>query len=252
MTLDVTGLDVSGRCAIHGETGCFDCMVGGSNPTFTPRDHRVGNYGDQFRKPGSGNSAIDLHIREERRTATTPAPIPASSNLATDKQRTFLTQLLGERGTQMQRDAIDVETLQRWEASRLIDELMKQPRPTVTVTRARPVITSAPQAPAPSPLPQVPDGRYAIEIDGTVKFYRVNTGRDGRVWLDVQASDDLHPIHNYATKLAVFTAIAADVRGALARYGIALGVCGVCGRTLTDAESIALGIGPVCREKGGW
>lgn len=32
-------------------------------------------------------------------------------------------------------------------------------------------------------------------------------------------------------------------------FGIATGVCTICGRALTDSESIAFGIGPDCRKK---
>lgn len=35
-------------------------------------------------------------------------------------------------------------------------------------------------------------------------------------------------------------------------YGALYGTCCVCGRTLTNEESIAAGIGPICAEKGGW
>lgn len=40
--------------------------------------------------------------------------------------------------------------------------------------------------------------------------------------------------------------LAGDPKGALARYGRATGRCGVCGRELSDPESVALGIGPIC------
>lgn len=40
--------------------------------------------------------------------------------------------------------------------------------------------------------------------------------------------------------------VCADVVGAVARYGLELGVCGVCNRQLTNDESRRLGIGPVC------
>lgn len=35
-------------------------------------------------------------------------------------------------------------------------------------------------------------------------------------------------------------------------YGRKTGICSCCGRTLTNAVSKALGIGPICREKFGW
>jgi hypothetical protein len=46
-------------------------------------------------------------------------------------------------------------------------------------------------------------------------------------------------------------AIAADPRGSAIDYGRETGQCACCGRTLTNAESIDLGIGPVCAEKWG-
>ncbi len=48
----------------------------------------------------------------------------------------------------------------------------------------------------------------------------------------------------------ILTAIANDP-DALARFGQELGKCGKCGRDLTDEESRAIGIGPVCREQLG-
>lgn len=35
-------------------------------------------------------------------------------------------------------------------------------------------------------------------------------------------------------------------------YGTLYGMCCVCGRTLTDEDSIAAGIGPICGNKEGW
>lgn len=43
--------------------------------------------------------------------------------------------------------------------------------------------------------------------------------------------------------------IAADPLGAAIAYGRKTGTCSCCGRTLTNAESIELGIGPICRDK---
>lgn len=49
----------------------------------------------------------------------------------------------------------------------------------------------------------------------------------------------------------VLTAIAADPDGECRMYGQRTGSCSCCGRELTNAESIELGIGPICREKWG-
>jgi hypothetical protein len=47
-------------------------------------------------------------------------------------------------------------------------------------------------------------------------------------------------------------AVAADPMSAAIAYGKRFGKCSVCARTLTDAESIARGIGPVCATRFGW
>lgn len=108
---------------------------------------------------------------------------------------------------------------------------------------------AAPKAEAAKPV-SVPSGHYALVIDGVVKFYRVNNVTEGKwagyTFVDAQASDDFHPIRNRASSREILALIAADVKGALVRYGHELGRCGVCRKTLTDAESIAAGIGPVC------
>jgi len=43
-----------------------------------------------------------------------------------------------------------------------------------------------------------------------------------------------------------------DPKAAAAAHGQASGNCSICGRDLTDPDSIALGIGPVCIETAGW
>lgn len=43
--------------------------------------------------------------------------------------------------------------------------------------------------------------------------------------------------------------VAADLPTAVARFGLELGICGVCGSALTNEESRRLGIGPICRNK---
>jgi hypothetical protein len=50
---------------------------------------------------------------------------------------------------------------------------------------------------------------------------------------------------------AVLIEAANDPLTAAIRYGKETGSCSCCGRDLTNAESIRLGIGPICREKFG-
>lgn len=51
--------------------------------------------------------------------------------------------------------------------------------------------------------------------------------------------------------LAILSEIAADPAGQARLYGKRTGICCCCGRELTDPESIAAGIGPVCATKWG-
>ncbi len=46
--------------------------------------------------------------------------------------------------------------------------------------------------------------------------------------------------------------IAQDPKGAAIAYGRMTGSCACCGRALTDKDSVAAGIGPVCAENFGW
>lgn len=95
----------------------------------------------------------------------------------------------------------------------------------------------------------VPDGRYAVRTDeGHFAFYRVWNG-DRAVCVYQQLSDDEQRVPR-ATAKAVLAKI-SDVGPleASKAYGQKIGVCGVCHRTLTNPDSIAAGIGPVCAGK---
>jgi hypothetical protein len=107
------------------------------------------------------------------------------------------------------------------------------------------------------PLPDVPAGRYAIEVEGVLKFYHVDKPTDGRwtgyTFVSVRASDTKYPVRGMDQKRAVLNAIiAAGVQQATERFGRELGICGICGRSLTDDESRARGIGPICAALRGY
>ena len=73
----------------------------------------------------------------------------------------------------------------------------------------------------------------------------------GFVFIKQMASDTEYPVRG-TRRGVVFDAIAADPQAASVRYGREIGACGVCGRTLTDEDSRARGIGPICADKMGW
>jgi hypothetical protein len=98
----------------------------------------------------------------------------------------------------------------------------------------------------------VATGRYAIPgDDGALRFYSVKRDEERvAVWVDVWASDARYPIRAIPQRVEILKAIAADP-DAGPRFGREIGRCYVCGRTLTDETSRALGIGPICRGGGG-
>lgn len=114
----------------------------------------------------------------------------------------------------------------------------------------------APTSIAPTALPKVADGYYAVDTDGKISFYHVNTPTEGRwegyTFVDVQAGSDFIKLPSQRVRNAVIAKIAVDPKEASLRYGREIGRCGVCGRTLTNQDSRDRGIGPVCADKMGW
>lgn len=116
--------------------------------------------------------------------------------------------------------------------------------------------TKAPQAEMP------PEGYFFIidptepDPDKVEKFFRVRHGRkdtrwEGYAFLDVQASDFFYPVRDPRRRAEIFKVILKDPVSAMNEYGMRLGRCGVCNRTLTDRHSILRGIGPICAERLG-
>jgi hypothetical protein len=188
-------------------------------------------------------------------------PEPASTEpSATERQVNYLNTLYRERGERARTG------LTKREASAEIARLLGQPK-------------VADPAPA-TDMPDVPAGRYAVwtnewhaEVDGngntvnadistgymthSIKFYVVDRPLEGRwagrTFVSVQASDEKHPVRNARDRVRVLDAIvAAGIKESMLLYGKEIGKCGHCGRTLTNDESRAAGIGPVCAGKMDW
>lgn len=171
-----------------------------------------------------------------------PSAVRVQADRATDKQVAFLTKLREERGLETD----DIAGLTKREASAEIDRVMKLPR------TAREVPTSAPVA-------DVPAGRYAIDKrDGGVAFYQVDRPTEGRwagytfVKLLVGAPGDWRRERVGDWRATLARIAEAGPREAAIRFGMESGYCGRCGSPLSNAESLRLGIGPVCRDKAGW
>lgn len=111
----------------------------------------------------------------------------------------------------------------------------------------------------------LPDGTTraaALNEDGGLSFVRLDKVTTGRWagWVFVRAilgADEDRRLGAHRPGEAdyagawptVIRNVLADVPAAVVRYGLELGVCGVCNRTLTNEESRATGIGPICRAR---
>jgi hypothetical protein len=189
------------------------------------------------------------------------APRDASSRVLTGfasaKQVEFVTSLLEKKvvpadAAERLRARVASGLLGKQEASQAIDWLLKQP--------AKPRATS----PRPSELPEVPAGRYAIEVPGgeetdgepVLRFFKVDRPEAPSRWAGYTfvkqlAGPEEWPVRGQRAK-DVLAKIAEAPAEASARYGHEIGECGICGRRLTDAESRARGIGPICANRVGW
>jgi len=154
---------------------------------------------------------------------------------ATEKQLNFISILRAERGI---KDPMP-DNISKTQATEMIQELKEMPAKNV------PSRSSA--------VESIPEGRYAVEHEGALKFYKIDKPTEGRwagyTFLKVMASDEEHPVKNREYREEIFTLIAQDPEEALKRYGREIGRCGICGRTLTDEDSRALGIGPICADR---
>jgi hypothetical protein len=176
------------------------------------------------------------------RNATYRAPRPAS-----DKQTALIGSLAVERVTEglagpdgdVLAAYLNGDGISSSEASALITALFAAPR-VAAASRTRVA------------LPDVAAGHYAVEVDGVLKFFRIDRPTQGKwkgyTFVKVQASDDYFPVKGAAAKF-VLESVEVDPAAAGERYGREIGRCYVCNRTLTDETSRALGIGPDCRSR---
>lgn len=107
----------------------------------------------------------------------------------------------------------------------------------------------------------MPAGRYAIQHSetGVWWFFEVNKPTEGR-WFGYTFIKRLIGAPGQYNKVALtaseragwLDAIERDPKQAMVDYGLQSGVCGRCSSPLTDPDSLARGLGPVCAGKSGW
>jgi hypothetical protein len=181
-----------------------------------------------------------------------PLPVSRRDLPVTDSQWEYLRMLENKTGHRLSSRS----TYTRSEASDLIQQLKQQAESTtarveyveVELDDGRIHREGAVVMPGGD---KVPAGRYAIPTPNKSNkhsFYKLWIGNRGGWKLYLQVSDDQYPVKR-GDDMLVLAQIARDPRAASALYGQLIGSCGVCGRTLTNDESRALGIGPVCRTR---
>lgn len=106
---------------------------------------------------------------------------------------------------------------------------------------------------------RVPRGSYAVhggelrwQTTNELLFFSVWISNDGSRWsVKMYSSDELVPLRR-AQQYEVLEVIARNPAACAERYGLEIGKCGICHRTLTNDVSRARGIGPICAERFGW
>lgn len=143
-----------------------------------------------------------------------------------------------------------------------IEKCLKPKAPKATPSTPAPIANAKPfefTAPA---------GSYAIMFAGEPVFVVVQRVTDetskwfGWCFVKRQASDELYRLAQVDPKGVLKTfdnnaekylrLLNIDPKAASMAYGRLIGACGCCGKTLTNPESLALGIGPVCAQNNGW
>lgn len=141
-----------------------------------------------------------------------------------------------------------LESLSNFEVSEVLAELKRQPwksksKSATGENSTQPVTPNTPVEEDHVPLNQ--SGRYFIvdPTDNVEKFVIVS--------VSVQASDFLYPVKEPVHRNSILQAIAKDPVTSMNEYGMKLGICGVCGRTLTRRDSRLRGMGPICAARFG-
>lgn len=170
---------------------------------------------------------------------------------ATDRQIGYCLRLLDERGLMGTRGNDGLE---------ITDERVRQLSKAIISKWITKLLAMPPSTNRRVWMENVPDGRYALYLgehsedsaDARWYFFVIHTNERGFRKVYNQASSELHFINNREYAEHIMKLISEDPQGASKAYGVQLGACGVCGRTLTHPDSIAAGIGPVCASRMGW
>jgi len=149
------------------------------------------------------------------------------AGMASERQVSFIETLVAERE---HKEVIDIATLTSSDASALIGRLLSMPR----VVAGRPLVVD------------LKLGVYRTP-EGTI--YRVHQSREtGRLYAKMFDIEEMGFVYS-AGAMRVLTPEMKMTLEEAKQFGIETGICCVCGAYLTDAKSVAEGIGPVCAKR---
>jgi hypothetical protein len=241
-------------------------------------------YGQAETTPQASAADTLQRARSARQAQTAHSYSPAEREAAqtqraivTDKQLAFINDLVASRdgagkatvSAVRSYGLTSVTALPRTAASELISKLKVMPKidnPPQSSFRkdggARKASEWDEVRDLQSQLPDIPHARYAIRVldfEGSGKaewkFYKIDKPKEGtwagRTFVKAIAGDEEWPVRKPASLKSILGAILNDPAQAAANYGLKIGKCGICGRTLTVPESIERGIGPVCLSRIG-
>jgi hypothetical protein len=209
--------------------------------SFGTDDHR-----EEFAtKYGSADyQAVGRAIADAQHAAPAAPQVPNTPasliRLASDKAVQYLVDL-----AKLKTPAVAEDAIRAWAGS--VDKALVSEK--IDWLKIQPLAA----AQIPVPVADIPEGRYAVTGEqGQTVFVKVDRPTEGqykgRTFVKVQAGSEYHKIAWPVAK-AILAKIEHDgPKAASIRYGKELGVCGVCGRTLTNEESRAAGIGPKCAQ----
>lgn len=157
-----------------------------------------------------------------RRPSSTSSQTPAEPVRCSEKQQEFITRLLAERVVPDDKRTVigDPSSLDKTAASKVIEYLQGLPKVTVAT-----VVTD--------------EGMYMV---GST-IYKVQASRQGHLYAKVLQGGSFTYAPGVIKSLLPEHRMTVDQAKS---YGLQFGRCCVCGRELTDPESVANGIGPVC------
>lgn len=226
----------------------------------------------------SGKHVMEADLRNRRThlapSATMAAPVPSKPS---PEQMALIRNLLAERAGMPSAEALrDGLNAVRADgvftaavASKAIDALLAMEVPVLPrepdgdyAPEAERMVPKATGTIDPTVLEGLPAGRYFLQ-ETYVRVDRPDRGRwEGYIFVKRQPygpdTDGVRfALLNPAAATAkvdegfrgLLDALLADPKAAAVEYGHRTGSCCVCGRTLTDPESVAAGIGPVCASK---